>query len=88
MCCGTARLLHKVAREAIDRVHDGKQKAGQAKAAHGETRATSDEHDGEGADFVGPLVPWFKVVNTLHHPLTKLKREGTGLSTLPLEIAG
>jgi tRNA G18 (ribose-2'-O)-methylase SpoU len=58
LCCGTAKLLHKVAREATLR--------------QGEEANRDGEDDTTGKSDV----PWFKVVNTLRHPLLRLKEEG------------
>jgi tRNA(Leu) C34 or U34 (ribose-2'-O)-methylase TrmL len=58
LCCGTAKLLHKVAREATLRQGEEVNRDGQD-----DTTGKSD-------------VPWFKVVNTLRHPLLRLKEEG------------
>lgn len=58
VCCGTAKLLNKVARDAVllqDSAKDNK------------------SGDAEGSASSGS---WFKVVNTLRHPLLRFKEEG------------
>jgi tRNA G18 (ribose-2'-O)-methylase SpoU len=60
VCCGTAKLLNKVARDAV-LLQDG---------AKDDTSG-----DAEGSVSLG-LGLWFKVVNTLRHPLLRFKEEG------------
>jgi len=59
ICCGTAKLLFKVAREATSRQVEPK-----------------DEEDVEEKATRQSAEPWFRVVNTLHHPLKRLKEDG------------
>ncbi len=58
VCCGTAKLLNKVARDAVVLQDDAKD---------------NTSGDAEGSASSGS---WFRVVNTLRHPLLRFKEEG------------
>jgi hypothetical protein len=77
ICCGTAKLLRKVARDAMGPA------AGASKKQQQESHDDDDNNDGgdgvgvdEGGDGAPSSRSWFKVVNTLRHPLLRLKEEG------------
>lgn len=77
VCCGTAKLLHKVAREATERVAtDDSDRAEERKAANNRKRDNREEGE-EGEDGTHPSIPWFRVVNTLKYPLLRYKADGT-----------
>ncbi len=80
ICCGTAKLLQKIAREAIDNVNQGSSsstKKGKENEPNDHNNNNHVHAEKEASPSSGHKVEdWFKVHQTLYYPLKRLKEEG------------